>query len=218
MPALTVEGLILKRSNFGEADRMLTILTKNLGKISVVARGVRKITSRRAGNVELLNIVKVGLFKGKGYTLTEAQSIKTFPRIKSNLAVSTSAFHILELVNKILPEDDPNPRVFDLMKSVLEEFENNPRQIILRGFEIKLLKATGFWSLNKMKGLDEKTMDLLERIENTDVSKLSEFEITKNEAIAIERILRYYLEGVLEGKLKSVDVMNQLRKKLSHSE
>ena len=63
MPSVTVEGLILKRANFGEADRMLTILTKNLGKISVVARGVRKITSRRAGNVELLNLVKIGLKK-----------------------------------------------------------------------------------------------------------------------------------------------------------
>lgn len=211
MSSLTIEAIILKRSNFGEADRMLTVLTKNLGKISVVARGVRKITSRRAGNVELLNVVKLGLFKGKGYTLTEAVSVQTFPRIKSNLAVSTAAFHILELINKILPEDDPNPRVFDLMKQVLDEFEASPRQIILRGFEIKLLKITGFWSLNKIKGLDNKTLDLLQRIENTEVSKLVFFEITKNEAIAIERILRYYLESVLEGKLKSASVMRGLK-------
>ncbi|MBI2593599.1 DNA repair protein RecO, partial [Candidatus Daviesbacteria bacterium] len=79
MPSVAVEGIILKRTNFGEADRMLTVLTKNLGKITVIARGVRKITSRRAGNVELLNVVKLGLFKGKGYTLTEAQSVQTFP-------------------------------------------------------------------------------------------------------------------------------------------
>lgn len=211
MPAITVEGIILKRSNFGEADRMLTVLTKNLGKISVIARGVRKITSRRAGNVELLNLVKIGLFKGKGYTLTEAQSIKTFPRIKSNLAVSTSAFHILELVNKLLPENDPNPRAYDLIKEILDEFEGNPRQIILRGFEIKLLKVTGFWATGKINA-DEKMLALIKKLEETQVNKLSEFIIKEDEAIALERILRYYLEGVLEGKLKSADVMRDLKK------
>jgi DNA repair protein RecO (recombination protein O) len=132
MPSLTVEGLILKRANFGEADRMITILTKNLGKISVVARGVSSITSRRAGNVELLNLVKIGLHKGKGYTLTEAESIETFPRIKSNLATSTAAFHILELTNKLLPEDDVNFRAYDLVVSTLRKLEDNPRQLLLR--------------------------------------------------------------------------------------
>lgn len=237
MPAITVEGIILKRSNFGEADRMLTILTKNYGKISVVARGVRKITSRRAGNVELLNIVKVGLFKGKGYTLTEAQSVKTFPRIKSNLAVSTAGFHIIELIDKILPENDPNPNVYDLVRETLLQFENNPRQIILRGFEIKLLKLTGFWSLNKIKISDQNLVSLIKKLEIASIEEIAQMKmnypsesssvnrsspqqtaedsgsrIEKDEAIALEKILRYYLESVLEGKLKSADVMRDLRK------
>lgn len=212
MPSIAVEAIILKRSNFGEADRVLTVLTKNLGKISVIARGVRKITSRRAGNVELLNIVKIGLFKGKGYTLTEAQSIKTFPRIKSNLAVSTSAFHILEVINKLLPENDPNPAVYDLSAEILHEFEQNPRQIILRGFEIKILKLTGFWSVEKISWADEKITDLLKKLENERVDNLSEVKITEDEAIALERVLRYYLESVLESKLKSADVMRDLSK------
>lgn len=212
MSSITLEAIILKRNNFGEADRMLTILTKNYGKISVVARGVRKITSRRAGNVELLNIVKVGLFKGKGYTLTEAQSVKTFPRIKSNLAVSTAGFHIIELIDKLMPENDPNPVVYDLVRETLLQFEDNPRQIILRGFEIKLLKLTGFWAKGKLRIEDESLNNIVEELEKTDMEKIANIEIKKDEAIALEKILRYYLEGVLEGKLKSADVMRDLRK------
>ncbi len=212
MPSLTLEAIILKRNNFGEADRMLSILTKNYGKISVVARGVRKITSRRAGNVELLNIVKVGLFRGKGYTLTEAASIETFPRIKSNLSVSTAAFHILEIVNKLLPENDPNPAAYDLVRETLLIFEDNPRQIIIRGFEIKLLKLTGFWSMSKIKINEENIISIIKKLQDMRMEEISSLEIDKDEAIALERILRYYLEGVLEGKLKSADVMRDLKK------
>ena len=49
------EGIILKRINFGEADRILTSYTKHFGKISLLAKGVRKITSRKGGNIELFN-------------------------------------------------------------------------------------------------------------------------------------------------------------------
>lgn len=212
MPSLTVESLILKRANFGEADRMLTVLTKTLGKISVVARGVRRITSRRAGNVELLNLVKIGLHKGKGYTLTEAESIETFPRIKSNLATSTAAFHILELANKLLPEDDINFRAYDLVVSTLRKLEDNPRQLLLRSFEIKFLNLLGFFSTRALPGMSQEVKDLLNIINQTPMSKLDTIEITGDQVVALERILRYYIEQILESKLKSSDVMKQLKR------
>lgn len=212
MPSLTVEGLILKRSNFGEADRMLTILTKTLGKISVVARGVRRITSRRAGNVELLNLVKLGLFQAKGFTLTEAESIETFPRIKSNLAISTAAFHILELSNKLLPENDPNGTVYDLIIVTLRKMEKNPRQIILRAFEIKILNHLGFFSTRALPGMDDSTKDLLNLLSQASFSRIEEMEFAPDQVVALERILRYYIEQILESKLKSSDVMKQLKK------
>lgn len=212
MPSLTVEGLILKRANFGEADRMLTILTKNLGKISVIARGVRKITSRRAGNVELLNLVKVGLFQAKGYTLTEAESIETFPRIKSNLAISTAAFHILELSNKLLPENDPNFRAYDLIVLTLRKLEENPRQLLQRAFEIKFLDILGFFSTRALPGMEDSTNELIETLRRTPLSKIEEMDVPQEQVVALERILRYYIEQILESKLKSSDVMKQLKK------
>jgi len=212
VPSLTVEGIILKRTNFGEADRMLTILTKHLGKISVIARGVRKITSRRAGNVELLNLVKIGLFKGKGYTLTEAESIETFPRLKSNLATSTAAFHILELSNKLLPEDDPNFHSYDLIVETLRRLEQNPRQLLLRAFEIKFLNLLGFFSTRALPGMNESTKDLINELNRVSFNKIQDMEVKSEQIVALERILRYYIEQILESKLKSSDVMKQLKK------
>lgn len=211
MPALTTEGLILRRSNFGEADRVLTVLTDRFGKISITARGVRKITSRRAGNVELLNLVKLHLFKGKNYTLTEAESIETFQGIKNNLSLSTAAFHILELVDRLIPQDQINKVVFDLTVATLRILEENPRQIFIRGFEVKLLSLLGFWSIDAIKDLTPRTRELLERLEYNSWEQISVLEIKKEEAIALERVLRYYLEKILESKLKSVRVLEKVK-------
>lgn len=212
MPSITLEGLILKRADFGEADRMLTILTKPYGKISVIARGVRKITSRRAGNIELLNLCKLGLFKSKGYTLTEAQSIATFPRIKSNLAISTAAFHILELTNKLLVDEDPNPRAYDLIVETLKKLEDNPRQLLLRTFEIKFLDLLGFFSTRALPGMEDSTKELITALRKTPTSQIENLEVPPEQVVALERILRYYIEQILESKLKSSDVMKQLKK------
>ena len=212
MPAVTTEGLILKRRDFGEADRVLTVLTDRYGKISVIARGVRKITSRRAGNIEVLNRVKLHLFKAKNYNLSEAESIETFSRLKENLTLSTTAFHILELLDRLTPEEQKNPKLYNLVISTLQILEKNPRQVFIRSFEVKLLSLLGFWSINAIKDLDFETKGLLEKLEYGNWDEIAGMEITQEHGIALEQILRYYLEKILESSLKSVRVLKDLRK------
>lgn len=211
MPAVTTEGLILKRSNFGEADRVLTVLTDRFGKISVIARGVRKITSRRAGNIELLNRVKLHLFKAKNYTLSEAESIETFEKLKGNLALSTTAFHIIELVDRLVPEDSKNVQLYELAVSVLQILEKNPRQIFVRAFEVKLLTLLGFWSINAIKDLNDGVRVVLLKLEFNSWAEIGQMEIKQEQAIALERVLRYYIERTLESSLKSIKVMGKLK-------
>lgn len=211
MPAVMTEGLILRRSNFGEADRVLTILTDRYGKISVIARGVRKITSRRAGNIEILNRVKLHLFKSKSYTLSEAESIETFQIVKDNLTLATTAFHILELIDRLVVEEQRNPQVYNLTVSVLQLLEKNPRQIFIRAFEVKLLSILGFWSIDAIKDLSSEQKILLLKLEEFSWEQIEDIEIFREQAVALERILRYYMERILESKLKSVNVMKELK-------
>jgi len=212
MPSITTEGLILRRSNFGEADRVLTVLTDRYGKISVIAKGVRKITSRRAGNIEILNRVKMTLFKGKSYTLNEAESINTFDRIKTNLSLSTTAFHIIELTDKLTPSEQWNPALYNLVVSALKILEQNPRQIFVRSFEVKLLSMMGFYSRDAIRELDPNTKNLLQTLADSSWQQIANMQLTEANALALERFLRYYSEKVLESPLKSVQVMKDLKK------
>lgn len=213
MPSITTEGVILKRVNFGEADRVLTAFTDRFGRISIIAKGVRRITSRRAGNVEVLNRVKLHLFKGKNYTLTEAESIDTFQSIKDDLTLTTYAFHILELVDKLTAEEQRNPKVYVLLLEILTLLSKNPRQIFIRSFEVKLLSLLGFWSIDAVPGLKPNLKELLKKIQYSSWSDLNDLMINEQEAIELQRILRYYIEKILESSLKSIQVLNKLKVK-----
>ncbi len=211
MPTITTEGIILKRINFGEADRVLTALTDRYGKISIIAKGVRRITSRRAGNIEVLNRVKMHLFKAKNYTLSEAESIETFPIIKENLTLSTTAFHILELIDRLVPDEQKNYQLYELTLATLHILEKNPRQIFIRGFEIKLLALLGFWSVDAVRDLDPRLKAILDNLEVSSWEQIERISLNEEQAGALERILRQYIEKILESNLKSVQVMRKIK-------
>ena len=79
MRSFRTEGIVIKRSNYSEADRIVTIFTKQSGKITVRATGVRKIASRRSPHLELLNYCIFGLYLGKNMpVLTEVESKESF--------------------------------------------------------------------------------------------------------------------------------------------
>ena len=208
MPGFKVEGIVLKRRNFGEADRILTVFTLQKGKISIVAKGVRRTTSRRAGNVELLNRVSMFLYQGKGMPiLTEAESLETYPKLKEDLTLSTYAFHIIELVDKITAEDQENRILYQHLVEVLKRLSLKPRQILIRAFEVKILSGLGFVSFQEIGvgvgGVAGEVRDLLNKLETYSWDEIEKLVIKEKEALELERVLRYHLERVIEGKLKS---------------
>lgn len=149
MHSFAAEGIILKRKNFSEADKLVTIFTKNQGKVICVAKGVRKITSRRAGSLELLNHVKVSLHQTKGLPiLTEAQTQNTFPDLKEDLNKISIAFLVLELTDRLFEEGQENRNVFDLIYDTLSRI--NTAQTLPEAkkfqvsFQIKLLTEMGY--------------------------------------------------------------------------
>src|SRR3990167_5881303 len=192
MRGFKTEGVILKRKNFGEADRILTVFTQSRGKISIVAKGVRRITSRRAGNVELLNRVSLFLYQGKGMPiLTEAEGLEN---LKSDLTLSTVAFHIIELVDKLTAENQENRILYEHLVNCLKRLERNQRQIFIRAFEAKILTNLGFADFKD---------PLIVKLVNSNWDEIEKIEIDKKQALELERVLRYHLERTIEGQLKS---------------
>jgi hypothetical protein len=116
------EGIVIKRKNYGEADRIITILTRDFGKMSVKAAGVRKITSRRSSHIELLNHVSVGLYKGNTFpVLTEAKMVDDFAPIKNDFHKVGLAYHLCELIDGLCPDNQENSKVFFLLRNFLRQ-------------------------------------------------------------------------------------------------
>jgi len=148
-------GIIIKRTNYSEADRILTIFTKHHGKIKVIAKGVRKITSRRGGNVELFNLAEITLHEGKNFDLlTEANVLESFLFIRQDLHKIGWSYYLCELIDGLCPEKQENSRIFDLLLSVLLDFNKDSVKHYeleqkINYFETSLLKELGFWPKDK---------------------------------------------------------------------
>ncbi len=143
MRYLKDRGFILKRVNFGDSDRYITIFTRYNGKIELVAKGVRKITSRRASAVELLNLIEFQTIKGpRNYILTETKLIDPFGELKNDLANIEKVFTTCELIDAIMPLGQKHTDVFELMTRALSRMRDEKTLIL---FQAKLLTLLGYW-------------------------------------------------------------------------
>lgn len=132
---------VIKSVNYSEADKVLTVFGKNLGKFALFAKGIRKINSKNRGNVQTLCTSDISFFEGRGLPiLTESQLLSSpDPSIvKGNVE---NIERVLILLNKIVQENDPNERVFDLLQSVLRR---NFSTESVNKFRVLFLKEMGF--------------------------------------------------------------------------
>lgn len=120
MPSdLRTKAIILRRTNYGESDRILNILTPD-GKFSVLARGARKEKSRLAGGIELFSVSDVTIHQGRSdlATLTGAKMLKFYGNILAELPRLELASSFLKLINRVAEQTD-NPEFFDLLNQSL---------------------------------------------------------------------------------------------------
>ncbi len=163
------EGIIIRRRNFKDADRILTVLTSDQGKIAVRASGIRRIPSRRSAHVELLNHSMLTLYHGNAFpVLTEAQTIESFSEIKEDLEKIGLAYHLCELVDGLCPENQENRQVFNLVKATLTRLAlEGDSAALVRDFQTELLFQLGYWNkqefLTKNIDMDHFVENILER-------------------------------------------------------
>lgn len=140
------EGIILRRYPLGEADRILSILTPDRGKVRAVAKGVRRPKSRLGGHLDLTNLIDFAAARGRDLdTLSEAQVKDHHPAVLSDLARLSFALYVCELADSFAPEEMAGPRLFRLLKSTLDALGQAPDPWLLaRWFETRLLDVSGF--------------------------------------------------------------------------
>lgn len=142
----TTEGIILRRVNFGEADKILTLITPNSGKLRAIAKGVRKEKSKLAGGLELLSISNVSYIKGRGdlHTIVSSRLQKHFKNIVTDYDRVQLAYKAIEWIDKIT-EDDDNSEYYDYIVSALTELDNlaNNLDIVELWMRLSLLALNG---------------------------------------------------------------------------
>ncbi len=145
------EGMILGRKNYGEADRMLSIYSKNMGRISMIAKGVRKPKSRKRGHIEIFSYIKYQVVTAKGmFIMTEAEVIDDFASIRLSLKKISLAYYFIEVLAKITHEGQANDDLFYLLLNFFKELKSTHNLKNLRiKFIHELLVLLGFWPAGK---------------------------------------------------------------------
>lgn len=142
-----VEAVVLRHHDYGEADRLLTLYTRQLGKTRVLAKGARKIASRKAGHIEPFTQVKLQLARGRDMLLvTQADTVDAYLPLREDLILTSQASYVLELLDRFTYVDETeNPSTFRLLTNTLARLASNDDPwLVIRYYEMRLLDLLGF--------------------------------------------------------------------------
>lgn len=243
------EAIVLRRRDLGEADKVLVLYTPYLGRLSAVAKGVRKPTSRLGGHVELLAHSNMMLAQGRSLDIvTQSQMIHSFPGLRDNLERAGYGFYAAELVERFTEERIENQPLFRLLLNMLTYLEETQDpDLALRHFELHALELAGYrpelhrclncsaelrpvsnffsasaggtlcpncgpsdrvarpFSLNALK--------VLRLLQDTAAVGEARVRLDSRLARELEGLLTEYISYILEGEIRSMRFLRDLRRK-----
>ncbi|MFA5270183.1 MAG: DNA repair protein RecO [Patescibacteria group bacterium] len=146
MATIKTKGIIIKRINLGEADRILTILTEDRGKVRVVAKGVRKPKAKLGGFLELFRYNEYLLAEGRNLDLVAgAYTIDSLVGVGQSLRSVATAYYIAETVDKLIEETQESSRAFEIVYRALKAISQSGNLDAIKSwFEVNLLTSLGF--------------------------------------------------------------------------
>jgi DNA repair protein RecO (recombination protein O) len=140
------EAIVLRRVDFGEADRLLTLFSREFGKIKALAKGARKPQARKAGHVELFMRSDFMFAKGKNIDIvTQAEVVEPYLALRDDLVRTTYAAYAAELLDGLTAEADRDLAKYDLLSKALGWLAESDNYLLAaRYYELRLLALAGF--------------------------------------------------------------------------
>ena len=138
---------MLRHTDYGEADRILTLYTRQLGKTRAIVKGARKLASRKAGHLEPFTHVKLQLATGRDlYTVSQADTVDAYLALREDLLLTGQALYVIELLDRFTYEDHlENPTLFRLLTETLARLASKSDPwLTIRYYEMRLLDELGF--------------------------------------------------------------------------
>ncbi len=146
MKQLVTQAIVLGRTDYGEADRILTLLTPQQGKLRLMAKGVRRVKSKLAGGIELFSISSVTYVSGRGEigTLVSTRLHKYYSHIVKDLDRTMLGYELIKELNKIT-EDEPESAYFELLEAAFVALDDRAiaLELIRFWFSAQLLRLGG---------------------------------------------------------------------------
>lgn len=240
------EAIVLRGSDYGEADRILTLLTHQHGKLRAIAKGVRRPVSRQAGHLELFNHVDLLLAVGRELdVVTQSQVRHPFRGLREHLERTSHAYYLAELVDRLVEERTPAPDVFELTLAGLATLERGgDLRLTLTQFQLAVLAAAGFGpelfqcvachqelrpevnAFSVASGgvlcpgcarqepaaypLSLGAFKLLRNLRRMDLAAAASLRIPEAVSRESGRVVRAYVERVLEQRLRSAEFLTRL--------
>lgn len=141
------EAVVLRHSDWGEADRLLTLFTREHGKLRVIAKGARKVLSRKAGHLEPFTHVTIQLARGRELPIvSQVETLEAYLPLREDLVKLGYASYVLELIDRFTyDEEGNNPVIFRVLTETLARIANEPDGwLAARYYEMRLLDFLGF--------------------------------------------------------------------------
>lgn len=170
MQSYTTDAIILKRFNLGEADRVLTLLTRDRGRVAAIGRGIRRTKSRLGGHLELFAHTNLTLREGRTFdAITSADLQEPHTGLSTHVERVNAAHYVAEAVLKLTIEEQEVDRLFELVAATFAALARSTEAAgILAGFQLKLLTLLGHQPvLERCVHCTEKFQDLTLIIHNS---------------------------------------------------
>lgn len=146
MKQLPTQAVVLRRTDYGEADRILTLLTPDHGKLRLMARGVRRPKSKLAGGIELFSLSDITFIQGRSDigTLTSSRLNRHYGTIIRDIERVQTGYALIKMLDRTT-EDHPEPAYFDLLRQTFEALDQPDLdlELIRAWFECQLLRLAG---------------------------------------------------------------------------
>lgn len=234
------EAIVLRSIKFGETDLILTLLGSETGKISAIAKGARKTSSRMRGPTQLFSRGRFMLYKGKTlYTVTQCESIEPFILLRQNLSKFAYASYCTEIVRELLPEEEVNLPAYKLLAGIFAMMSVKDEQLAARLFDFRMLALAGFqpqlFSCVKCGKPLEKdlffcsqeggmvccggtlgipvgrdTLAIMRRLSEMDLQQAGRLKLGPTQLKEMETVMKAYWELILEKRLNSVEFIERM--------
>lgn len=142
-----IEGIVIRSMDYGESNKIITLFTRDVGKVGVMVRGAKKMNSRHSAIAQLFTHGEFVFFKTGTQlgTLNHADVISSHHRLRADLMLTAYSAYMAEMVDRILTDNEPNPFIYEQLKAAFDVIEDGKdTQIITHLFEMKMLIQAGY--------------------------------------------------------------------------